>query len=604
MRLLSTIADWSAPADLPEALRSLDRSPPSAGDRGVFAGPCSVLGPRTEHSPDGHLVLTGDIRLDNREDLITELRQPPDSRPPTDAELVLAAYQRWGRHCAGKLVGDFAFALWDAQQAALYAARDGMNMRTLCYRRSGTRLYLASEARQLAQLPGDQPRLHRRALTAWISGHPDPCLSMFEGVEVLPPGHSLYATATTFETGRFWDIDPEYRIRYRRVEDYQEHLHELLQRAVGARLRNTAGRVATQMSGGMDSTTVAAIARQAMASSGHELVAVSHLYSQTQSCDESDKIELMRSHLGIAKLLTLDARDHAGLDYRELYPPALESPGTVLSPRYDAEMRLLQAAGAEVLLTGCGGDEMTWGHSLSYSHRLRRGDLTVIPEVFNSSRTLGLPPWRTLRQLFLSPLAPAWLRRALGRPPATNRPPPWLPVAAARQLDEARTPPGTRFRNPVLQARYDALRETSTINSVRSYARVAAGYGIEVRHPFFDIRVAEFSFAIPDHLWNRRGYPKWLLRRTMDGALPAAVCWNRHKVIFDSFFANLLRRQAPVIRTLLGDTRLQDLGLVDTGRLLAHFDQVMGGQQGFTVDLLYVLMVQTWLQRHGDHFTG
>ena len=74
--------------------------------------------------------------------------------------------------------------------------------------------------------------------------------------------------------------------------------------------------------------------------------------------------------------------------------------------------------------------------------------------------------------------------------------------------------------NPALQARYDALKWSSTINSVRSYGQAGAACGIDVRHPFFDTRLAEFSFAVPDELWIREGYPKWLLRRTMDGMLP------------------------------------------------------------------------------------
>ena len=161
----------------------------------------------------------------------------------------------------------------------------------------------------------------------------------------------------------------------------------------------------------------------------------------------------------------------------------------------------------------------------------------------------------------------------------------------------------THFKNPALQARYEALRRNSTLNSVRSYQRAGASYGIDVRHPFFDRRLAEFSFAIPDDLWIRENRPKWLLRRVMDQHLPASVCWNKKKVIFDSFFGNILRTQAGNIRNILSDTRLQEMGLVDNKRLLAAFDaSVNSPQASLNVDLLYALLTQIWFQKYARYF--
>lgn len=607
----AALVTWGGQDNLKDTLSTI--TPPAASpvmnqSHGTYISTEAALSqyPQPLVSMDGRFVLVGDVRIDNRQELFALLPTKIDAHCTiSDGELVLAAYQKWGAHCPAQLLGDFAFVIWDSHKKSIFAARDGMNMRTLCYMRTKEGLCLASTGEQLLKHPEHTPKVSKAALLGWICGQPTPNVSMFEGVEILPAGHALLAHGKTLIIRKFWDIDPGNKIRYRHIHDYQQHLHELLQRAVADRLRSPAAVVASQMSGGMDSTTVTALANQLIKKEDRQLLVISHSYSSIASCDETERINETLSHLGIKNSRFLAAEDHSNLDFRALYPPALESPGTVLSPRYADEMALLRDAGARVLLTGSGGDEMAWGHSLSYSRRLQRGDLAVIPEVISSCRKMELPLLATLRQLFVNPLAPTWLRQAMGRPVGANHVPDWVPAGANHSLGLTEcfaNTPSTRFDNPALQARYDALQWSSTINSVRSYGQVGAQYGIDVRHPFFDTRLAEFSFAIPDKLWNQQGYPKWLLRRTMNGTLPAAVCWNRKKVIFDNFFAELIRKQATNIRLILADTRLEDMGLLDTNKLLQAFDEVVAGQRGFNVDLLYALMAQIWFQKYAELF--
>jgi asparagine synthase (glutamine-hydrolysing) len=555
---------------------------------------------------DRRLILVSDARIDNREELLDQLWTSLDnSIIVSDSDLILAAYIKWGKSCPEHLIGDFAFAIWDSTKAVLFAARDGMNMRTLYYLHTAYGLCLASEEEQLLNHPAMTPQPSELGLAGWLSGWPDPMISMFDGVDVLPPGHSLTADANSTTIRKFWDIDPEKQIRYRQLQDYEAHLHELLCRAVEDRLHSSSEVVVTQMSGGMDSTTVTALAKQAAEKQCKKLLVLSHSYHSTSCCDETQRIHAMLKHLCIDDFHFLPAEQHTDLDFQTLYPPIRDCPGTVLSPRYIDEMTIIKAAGAQVLLTGSGGDEMTWGHSLTYSQRLLSGELKVIWEVISGCREMQLPLLRSLRQLFVNPFMPSCLKRALGRSPGSFKLPDWVPKTAIHRLglqERLLAPSNTHFHNPALQARYEALKRTSTLNSVRSYARTGAEHGIDVRHPFFDTRIAEFSFAIPDDLWIREGYPKWLLRKTMDSVLPNSVCWNRHKVIFDSFFSELIRKQPDNIRGILSDTRLQEMGLLDNRKLLAAYNAVINGTQAsLNVDLLYALMTQVWYQKYwGD----
>jgi asparagine synthase (glutamine-hydrolysing) len=607
---LAAIATWDAEPVADALLRAIGGA--ASGTAWTRAGPGFAVavagGPPAEPGAlaDGTSVVAADACLDNRPGLLATLA-PELSRLPnrSDAALILAAWRRWGGDCPAQLIGDFAFVVWDGGAQRLFAARDAMNMRDLHFATARGRLCVASTVEQALRLPGVRPVIRAQALAGWVAGAPDPDLSLFRDVERLPAGHCLTADRRGVRVTRYWEIAPDARVRYRRVADYEEHLRALLGRCVADRLRTEAATVATQLSGGMDSTSVTALARRAAEAAGKSLFAISHAYDAAAGCDESDLIGATVSHLGLSRHRFLAAEGEHPLPFPALYPPALDSPGTVESPRYGEELALVRGAGADVLLTGSGGDEMTWGHSLTHSRRLLRGDLAVIGEVVAGTRELGLPLLRTLVQVFVRPLLPApaqaLARRALGRPQPSPLPP-WLPPATARRLDvEERFLAGTgrRFRNPALQARYDALVRTATLNSVRSYRLVGRAAGVDVRHPFFDRRLAEFSFAIPDDLWLRDSYPKWLLRRAMTGLLPDAVVWKRQKVVFDTFFGRLLKAQAPLIRRILSDPRLESAGLIENAAILAAFDAAVASEPPrLNVDLLYALLAQVWVQRH------
>ena len=548
------------------------------------------------------LSVIADARIDNRDELRDTLALPSGG---SDAALILAAYRRWGTDSATHLIGDFAFCVVDDHTRTLLAACDPMNMRPLYHAGKGGLLAFGTRLNDLLHALGMPPRLERAAICDWLVGRPDPGASMLSNVERLRPGHLLQASAGRRAIRRFWNLRPDKQIRYQRPGEYVEHLESLLARCVTDRLPDRDEAVASQLSGGMDSTSVTALAWRARKDTPTGLLAVSHTYPDCGACDERDLIGDSARFLGLKDHLFIPTASDIELDYRALYPPAFDSPGTVVSPRYIEELKQIRARGARVMLTGSGGDEMAWGHSLSYSRRLLHGDLGVLAEVMRGSRELGLPVLATLLQLFLKPLLPERLLR-LRRRLRDDRPwPDWIPERAARELDleERLRPPPAHFRNPVLQARYEALRDSSTYHSVRSYATAGEVIGVDIRHPFFDRRLAEFSFAIPDDLWLRERYPKWLLRKTMSGKLPDSVVWNRHKVVFDTFFASLIKHQQETIFSILSHPGLQDLGLLDNRKLLAAFHAVLANDPpSVTVELLHALMVQIWFQRHAERF--
>lgn len=519
--------------------------------------------------------------------------------------LIQQLYRMHGEQHMQRLRGNFCYVLWDEEKQELHAAIDPFSARNLFYLQVGGLFYIASDARLLALHPRVSVTANRRALAQWLRGQPDPFVSMFNEMGMLPGGHRLRLTRNNdVHTARFWDIDPDHEIRYSTTPEYTAHFLELLSTSVRNRMQSRSGTIFSQMSGGMDSTSITALAITLARDNQQQLHTVSHCYRNTASCDELEKIQHMVQHLQLRNTHYVELDGFADLSFRALYPSDFDNPGIVHSPKYQQELSLIQDSGADVLLTGNGGDEACWGHSASYRARLLRGELGVIAEVVSACGELNEPIARSLRNIFLRPLATDFLSTLyhmagrIPRPHAEH--PPWLAKQAVQALEQesAYNPYSASF-SPAKHARYASIRTTSTYNSMRSYQKVANHYGVDVRHPFFDPALVEFSFAVPEKLLIQGIYPKWLLRKTMEPYLPAEVCWNRHKVIFDQHFANLLRRNAAEIRQLLSHTALQDLGLVNNAILLSKFDAVANDPAGqLNVDLLYAILTQSWFQQH------
>src|SRR5262249_25067173 len=122
-------------------------------------------------APASALVLTADASIDNRDELISLLgltnRAPIEM---SDSEVILAAYQKWGERCPEKLIGDFAFALWDRRSQVLFCARDHFGVKPFYYYRSDQLFAFASEIKALLCLPEVPRRLNEVRVADYLAG--------------------------------------------------------------------------------------------------------------------------------------------------------------------------------------------------------------------------------------------------------------------------------------------------------------------------------------------------------------------------------------------------------------------------------------------------
>jgi len=552
--------------------------------------------------------LAADARLDNRTELIGALDTAAD---PTDADLILAAYLRWGKQCPERLRGDFAFVIWDERSRRLLCATDAFAVKPLHFAQSGSVVCIASEAQQILQHPAFPLRLDEIAVADFlISNFGDPERTLFDGISRLPAASLLDITVDYSQRERYWDLDPERRIRCSTDAEYAEQFNSVFGGAVKARLRTHAGKVAILVSGGLDSGAIAAVSQRLLQgeAGGPSLSGYSYTFPGLKACDERQYSSALTEELGIP-IEYVNAEVFPGLERGDTGALSLENPLTDSLAILPPMLQKMRAEGARVVLTGHGGDDLLQGSGLLYLDRLKRGDLRVFADIRTHSRRKRIGFWQILYVYLIRPLLPTpildGVRALAGRSPRLL---PWIDAEFAgrtkllARLDRPAAP--RRFQSLGLQHRYEDLIVNRTgLRTTYLYDRVAHSCGIEARHPFLDRDLAEFLFAIPPEQVFQPGATKYILRKALDGLLPDRICWRWDKTRFESHFRHRIgETEREAVLEMLQAPLVAEMAFCSAKELSRAFDRFLAGTCSATdgMMLLFPVTMERWLRRHRD----
>lgn len=485
-----------------------------------------------EHQPliDQHSgrVYFGDIRIDNRKELSSELRLPMQSAVPiTDIELLRSAFIAWGEACFNRVEGDYCLAIYDPKSRELLLARDHVGFKPLFYVQTGDYLAFASEATALLELPGingavDSDSLHASLLNDAIPAN----RTYFRDVSRLPAASVLRCRDGRQRVRRYWsfsDIEPDVSIG---EQEASAELRRLLSEAVSVRSRSYGG-LASELSGGLDSSTITSL----LALQGHTHPTRCYsLRSASADWDEGTYIEALAEKYPLQ--LTSIWADQ--LDYRQqfslesVYSQGGDWPLDLMFAPHLALADQAQEDGVRVILTGQGGDEVTQGSPrVVYDYWRSRQWRKLAREVAGCEHK-----WWLLRYHLLSPLLPERLRRglrtAIQRSTGRHLPPHTTPPATSSDAagDDSRSSKA-RIRSLMASDEAALWRDASVYQLYRRR-------GIEVRHPFYDIRVIRFCLQIDPGYHFHSGCFKQLLREACKGILPEQIRQRRDKAEFDS----------------------------------------------------------------------
>jgi asparagine synthase (glutamine-hydrolysing) len=576
-------------------------------------------------SPLTGCVVTADARLDNRAELLAVLRgdwlRGADAEVP-DAALILRAYEVWGGGAARRLLGDFAFVVWDPRARRLVCARDTSGQRPLFYRADRQTFAAASEIRQLLQDPSvavtpSEERLLDFLVPAnlWVN-EKDCADTFFVGIRAVPAGHTLTLGVGEGESvpriERYWALEPPAEIRYRTEEEYAEHFRALFFEAVRARLRS-AGDVGMLLSGGLDSSSVACVAQELYRTgrAARGVTAYSMVFEGLE-CDERPLVEDVRAKSGLPVEFVPAPVGLWGahLEPSELLTSPLDRPDARWALYAQAERR-----GLRVVLTGDIADGCVRGSPLVFDALLRRGRWRELRRHLAAYRAWSDDGLRRIAALYCAaPLLPlgaqravmaAWQRRAILRDRRLL--PAWLtePVRAElgrRHLEiSLERERSRRFSSPAREEEYRLLYPPEV-------ARTPAGSPVETWRPVAERRLHEFLLAVPPelkyapHQDTNDAYAagKRLPRMALRGLLPESIRTRTYQTHFAAVFERELETHWPALEATFGPGGTPEVarrGYVEAAPFWDRLCQVRAGYR--PRDFMYVLRlveVEMWLR--------
>src|ERR1035437_525960 len=205
-------------------------------------------------------VITWDVRLDNRPELISELSDSL-TNGSTDVAIVAMAFEKWGANCFAKLIGDWALSIWNPGNRSLILAKDPIGTRHLYYSLDNNQVTWSTILDPLVLFAGKTFEICEEYIAGWfaIPVFPAAHLTPYVGIHAVPPSSSVLLRPGKHIVSKYWDFDPGRRIRYRTDGEYEYHFRSALATAVQRRLRSDRP-VLAELSGGMDSSSIVCMA--------------------------------------------------------------------------------------------------------------------------------------------------------------------------------------------------------------------------------------------------------------------------------------------------------------------------------------------------------
>lgn len=584
---------------------------------------------------DERYVLVADARIDNRDEVTRALglRGGVD-----DTRLILEAYARWGAACVDRLIGVFAFAVWDLREQVLFCARDPVGVRPFYYTFRPHRLFACASTLEALLTLADVPReINEVRVADYLAGRGDDATTTFyEGLLRLPPGHTL----TLSRHGepvvrRYWEFGGREAPRVASDAEFEEGFRAVFEEAVRCRLPR--GPVGVMLSGGLDSSSVTGVAAQLHSAPLHTFSATFPDLPEEDlaRADERQYVAAVVEATGAVSHL-VPLTDHSPADELDRYLDHLGQPPFISNLYLIHQLQVAaRSEGIHVLLDGCEGDDaVSHGYErfweLGYHGqwdvfqreadalvarvggrtdrvfsrfgrrgamlRARRHPIRSLTEMSSLSEISGESVATLIKQCWLKPLLrslPWWKH---GR---TTSAPDLLSSDLVQRVDySARLEAYAEQRRPAVFSAQESHRLVLAAGAggiasvMEETSHLAAMDGVERRHPFYDVRLLNYCLALPVDQKLSDGWTRSILRRSLRDVLPREVRDRTDKADLSPHFFRSFR--------CTSQSRLDQVLDQDWSHLQPFVDRhalVKTYQRGDSPSPWYALLLANWLKR-------
>jgi asparagine synthase (glutamine-hydrolysing) len=521
-----------------------------------------------------------------------------------DTEIILRAYLQWGAPCVERLVGMWAFALYDAVDGSLLLSRDRLGIKPLYVHQDSRRLVFASEIKGIVTFlracgEAVQPNyssIATYAATGLVDGLED---TFFSGIKRFPAGATMRVTADGVCTRKFWDLPARAAAIRAGLNGAREKpaalVRETLDEAVRVHLRSDVP-LGVCLSGGLDSSAIVGLASRHVP----QVKTFTVYFADGPEYDERRHAQaIVERFAADAHERLVEPKDVLGTLQRIVWH--LDEPSLALGvyPQWQV-MDLARSAGVKVVLDGQGGDEVFAGY-MNYAPQHLYGVLGSSPlqfpvELAGLARVHGLTRARQAGRSAVAMRLRSPVEPTIASTPDAALLAPDLKTLADVSHNEWRTWPRV-FDGWLTNVLYWELTKTRLPALLRYEDRLSMAFSIESRVPFLDHRLVELAFALPDQAKFSRGWSKYALRYALDGLLPPNVVWRRDKKGFPTPVGAWLRdeRGAAAIG-LLRDTARRSRDAFPAPTIEPMIQEHVSGRADRSWQLWRVLSTELWLQ--------
>ena len=492
-------------------------------------------------------LIAADVRLDNRDDVLTRIGVAPhEAMAWADSRVLLAAWEKLGDNIWSMLRGPFAVAIWDARRRVLTLARDHLGLNVVMWHKNHKFFAFATMPNGLFAFT-DVPRelSEEKFADFLVLNHADHATTIYRNIFRALPAHVLKVHADgSIQQRRYWSPMEINRVKLPSDAAYADGLRACLDLAVRRQTRS-AYPIGCLLSGGLDSSSVAVLAARALGEKNLRLIAFTGVPRRGfdgevptgHYADETPYVETIKNYAGNIDIIY--ARNDTYDDFAELDRFFVALQGPVRNPtNFGWMLALLRAAhaqGRRVLLGGFRGNHtISWnGWSQSATHLKRARFLTAYRQWRLFHRCTPYSRWVALRKLIIEPLLPECIGNFIDHLRHPQRIAAWQDHAAIR-VDFANAMSVNRRARQVGHDFLYRMRGGERIHGLTNvdyfgdwYAAEKAITGVEVRDPTADLDLISYCLGVPPEQYLAEGIDRSLIRRAMWGLLPETVLTNR-----------------------------------------------------------------------------
>lgn len=507
------------------------------------------------------LVIVGDIRLDNRKEILSLLDIYQNQNVDiSDAQLVVELYKSYKEDCALHLLGDFAFAIYDQKENKLFCCRDHLGTRPFLYFHQEKKFLFSSRPTEMLAVEGVDRGFDVNKMASLI--YPPMKHISWEkhwcsNILYLPAGSYLVFDAEGTKIKKYWTPSLGKELNFRNEDEYREAFQEVIFRAVGDRMRSSHP-VSALLSGGLDSSAVVAVAAKILEKQNktlHTFSAVLPDPNDKYLRDERFYIDQFKSFPNIQINYVTAPNlgffsDMQSLE-REIVPPILNSRHFF----YSAFVEEAKKIGSQIILDGSGGELGVSYHGYGiYSEMFLSGKWVKLHKEINARRSIRNSSYH---RIFLGEIIKPFIRKTKQFELRVDNN--CLQDDYVRTLLEVIKTSEKDIKQPAISSFRSRLNQLELIKSQQNKAQGTYSYdGVDFRFPLKDKRLLEFCLNSPAHFKLNNGYYRNIVRIGLSDLLPEQILWRTSKAPMNVDYNRRFKAQMPDVLNFLNSISVND----------------------------------------------